>query len=213
MRLFISLILAVALLSNCSRHSAVPSQTSDVVDAAEAEALEPEESKQPPAIRKLFDAWLASLPADRKPLDADAVRSEFVRSFFSGFTTHMGTVGLRSEAEKEGFKAGQECRLSNPGQAKGIFESYGYVETKAEGIWTVRFEHSGFKFADSGDGKEWWFSTLADTDSDLPVGGSIPESGVSIRVIGWLSPQGNHGHFGAYERAFFATKISKSEGQ
>lgn len=206
-------VMIFALGAGCTKRGATPAQppTTASEESEPADFRTPEEPK-PPAIVKLADAFLASLPPEQRPKNPEWARDDFVRCFFMGFTNHTGSMSGGEVAGLQGFKAGQEFRRANPDKLKETFESFGYVAAEVEGTWTTGFEHSGFKPHRERSTEEWWLSGFSDTVSDLPKGEKIPDEGVGIRIIGFLSPRGSYGHLGSYDHEFYATKISKANG-
>jgi hypothetical protein len=161
-------------------------------------------------VLRLADSYVGSLAALRLQ-DRDDIRDDFSRSFFQGFTMPGATMSGGTEAGRRGFLAGQEYRRANPTKIKETMEGFGYTAVEADGVWTVSFEHSGFR-PRSQPTQTWWLSHFGDTRSDLPKDTKIPDEGVHIRVTGYLSPSGHFGHLGGYDHEFFATTISKTGG-
>ena len=149
--------------------------------------------------------------AGQKSANTDHIREDFIRSFFMGFTMPGARMGAKAESTQRGFIAGQEYRKNNPARISETMEGFGYILTEAEGTWIARFEVSSFQ-PQSMPKQPWWLSHFGDTRSDIPKGAKIPKNGIHIRVIGYLSPRGHFGHWGAYEHEFFATSISKIAG-
>lgn len=212
MRELLVVILIASMAAACTKRSgATAPSTATRGDVAEVSDVPAPEVPNPPAIVRLANAYFASRPPGQRPKDAEWARDNFVRNFFAGFTNYTGDLRGADPAALEGFKTGQEFRRANPDRVKETFESFGYVATEAEGVWTTGFEHSGFKPWGRGD-DEWWLSGMADTVYDLPEDEEIPAQGITIRISGYLSPVGRYGHSGAYKREFYATRISKSNG-
>lgn len=111
-----------------------------------------------------------------------------------------------------GNLAGQEYRLANPTKVRETMEGFGYAFTEVEGIWTVGFEHSGLYPADHPERGMWWLSQLEETESNIPDPWKIPEAGVHVRASGYLSPAGQYGHLGNYRHEFYATRITRIDG-
>jgi hypothetical protein len=167
----------------------------------------------PPAILKLADAYLESLPLERRPKDQQRARARFVRAFFLGITIPASSPGSSDDEYSRGFKTGQEYRRANPDKIKETFESFGNVVTEAEGVWTTGFEHSGFEPRGPNSNHEnWWLWTTPDTVYEPPEGRRFFGRGATVHVTGFLSPKGTYGHLGAYDRDFYATRISEADG-
>ena len=213
MRLLLTSLLALLFATACSKRGADSVQAEPSADvSSEPPDFQTPDDPKPPAIVKLADAYLASLAPEQRPNEPESARDDFVRSFFIGFTTPTGSMSGGTDADTKGFTAGQEFRRANPQKLKETFESFGYVATEAEGLWTLEFEHSGFKPRGCRNDKEWWLDDLGDTVYELPNDQKIPDEGISIRISGFLSPKGQYGHLGLYKHRFYATKISKSNG-
>jgi hypothetical protein len=153
----------------------------------------------PPEVIRLADAFLSALPQQESAAQKNELRAEFARMFLVGFLYATGSVsGERDSATGAGLEAGVQYRRSNPDKFKQTLEGFGYTATNAQGTWTVAFELSEFR-ADGHFGREWWLTPLS-------VG--APKEGGRVRISGFLSPKGQHGHLGAYEHEFVATNIS-----
>ena len=164
------------------------------------------------AIRQA-DAYFDSLPYAQRTPHRDKVRVDFLRGFFSGFVSPNGRIEGGTHNEYwHGFQAGQAYRRTNPAKLTETMEGFGYVATEAEGRWTVGFEHSGFRPLGRYSGQHWWLSGLNDTAFEFTKDGKIPDDGISLHLIGFLSPKGQYGHLGGYDNEFYATKISKTNG-
>ncbi len=164
------------------------------------------------AIRQA-DAYFDSLPYAQRTPHRDKVRVDFLRGFFSGFVSPEGRIeGGTHDEHWHGFQAGQAYRRANPAKLNETMEGFGYTATEAEGRWTVGFEHSGFRPLGTHSGQQWWLSGLSPTTFDFAKDTKIPDDGISIRLVGFLSRKGQYGHLGGYDHEFYATKISKSNG-
>jgi hypothetical protein len=141
----------------------------------------------------------------------DLVREDFCSSFFLGFKSPDATMSGGTEAAQRGFVAGQEYRRANPAKLEETMLGFGYTVVEVSGVWTISFEHSGFR-PDTQPKQTWWLSQFGDMQSDLPKGEKIPVKGVHIRVRGYLSPSGQFGHLDSYDHEFLATSISKIGG-
>lgn len=167
-------------------------------------------SPTPPAVLALANAYFASLH-NKQAQDRDDVISDFSRNFFSGFTMPGATMSGGTEVGRQGFLTGQEYRRANPAKLKETMEGYGYTVVQADGVWTVSFEHSGFR-PDTEPTQTWWLSHFDDDHSGLPKGTKIPDAGLHIRITGYLSPSGHFGHLGGYGHELLTTTISKIGG-
>ena len=195
MRTIFIVFLASAILSGC--------RNGDTVSVAPL----PGRSNVPAAVLRLADAYVGSL-TNKQSQDKEEIREHFTRSFFQGFTMRGATMSGGTVADERGFLAGQEYRQVNPTKIKETMEGFGYIDTEADGTWTVSFEHSGFR-PQSQPAQTWWLSSFGDTRSDLPKDTKIPDQGVRIHVTGFLSPSGHFGHLGGYDHEFYTITISK----
>jgi len=160
------------------------------------------------AIRQA-DAYFDSLPYAQRTPHRDKVRVDFLRGFFSGFVCPEGRIeGGPHDEHWHGFQAGQAYRRANPTKLNETMEGFGYTATEAEGRWTVGFESSLFRPFGTNSGQEWWLSGLNPTAFDFAKDTKIPDDGISILIIGFLSPKGEFGHLGSYDHEFYATTIS-----
>jgi hypothetical protein len=166
----------------------------------------PPEGPRPPAILKLANEYLQSLPSEKKPFGEEWARHDFIQSFFAGFTKPTASMINGDPASQQGFKLGQEFRRAHPDRLPETFESFGYVAMEADGVYTWGMEHSGFQPRDH-PGEMWWIAAIIGTASDLPKGQEIPEEGLALRITGFRSPKGEYGHLGTYDHEFYATKI------
>jgi hypothetical protein len=167
----------------------------------------------PPAVILRADAYVNSLvsqPNSRRKLE---IHHDFLRNFFAGFTNPEGWMEGGTEASRCGFQAGQEYRRANLAKLQETMEGFGYVTCEAEGNWTVRFEHSGFRPRGRPEEQWWvWLSPVGDIESDIARTAKTTRAGVDVRISGFLSPKGSYGHMGGSEHEFRATKISRING-
>jgi hypothetical protein len=165
------------------------------------------------AIRQA-DAYFEALPYNQRTPHRDKVRVEFLRGFFSGFVNPEGRImGGTHDGNWHGFQAGQAYRQANPAQLKETMEGFGYTATESKGRWSVGFETSLFRPLGANRGQEWWLSGLNANTFDFAKGIKIPDDGISILIIGFLSPKGEYGHLGDYDHEFYATTVSiKKDG-
>ena len=158
------------------------------------------------------DAYFESLPYAERTPHRDKVRVKFLGGFFDGFVNPEGRIlGGTHDADWHGFQAGQAYRHANSSKLKEVMESFGYTATEAEGRWIGGFETSSFSPLGVNSGQQWWLSILDEKAFEFDKDTTIPEGGISIRVIGFLSPKGQHGHLGMYDHEIYATDISKIE--
>ena len=174
--------------------------------------------KAPKAATQQAEAYITSLPAAQKPKDRARAIDDFLGSFFTGFIDTRITISGGSEENRQGFKAGQAYRRANPGKIKETMEGFSYVATEAEGLWTVGIERSRFRPRNR-PGDEWWLWPMEGMESDLPKGEPTRNGpGVTVRVIGFLSPVksndlfGGYGHLNQYDHEIYVMKISKLNG-
>lgn len=192
----------------------------DTPDKTRGEARKPR-VKAPKAAIQQAVAYLDSLPAAQQPKDREDAIDDFLSSFFLGFRDSTNSMAGGTEADHQGLKAGQAYRRANPGKLKEVMEGFGYTATEAEGVWTEHFEHSGF-VPRKNPKERWWLSTMEGTESNVPEeshrpGDKIPEKGVAVRIIGFLSPAQcapgfGYGHLNLFDREIYATKITKLNG-
>lgn len=161
-------------------------------------------SPVPAVVKRLADSHFGSL-SDQDRANEDALREDFSRGFFDGFTSLMGTIGGGTEAYQRGFLAGQEYRRDNPARVKETMEEFGYSAAAAEGDWTESFERKLFR-PRSQPGQSWWFCPMGLGRADIPKGMRI--RAVPIHAVGFISPAGRYGHLGGYDHQFFATSIT-----
>ena len=201
MRTLLSAILATSILTGClsgRRNQPGPPDPS-----------EPEpRTNTPTAVLRLADKYLAST-GNLHAEDRREIRGDFCDSFLRGFMTPGARMEGGTGAGRDGFVAGQEYRRAHPASMKEIMEGFGYTEIEAEGVWTVSFEHSGFRPRHQPQ-VEWWLWEYGGIPSDLPANQEMPSSGLRVRVHGYLSPSGHYGHLGSYPHEFFPTAIHGS---
>jgi hypothetical protein len=83
------------------------------------------------------------------------------------------------------------------------------------GIWYLDFERSEFVSCGHGDFARWWFNAESEGPytayqgatgiSDLESAASLPP--VYVEVDANLSPAGNYGHFGMFERELVVSEV------
>lgn len=168
----------------------------------------------PRAVIRIADAFVASMRRQRAKR-TESRREDFCGSFFTGFTSCDSTVSGGTAAWRRGYRTGQEYRRAKPTKIKETMEGFGYTAVEADGTWTDSFEHSDF-VPDKQPTQTWWLAYFGNTRSNLTnnirllAEGFHP--GVHIRVKGYLSPFGQHGHCGYYPHEILATAISTIGG-
>ena len=161
-------------------------------------------SPVPAVVKRLADSHFRSL-ADRDRANEVALREDFSRGFFEGFTSLSGAIGGGTEAHSRGFLAGQEYRRDNPTRVKETMVEFGYSAAEAEGDWTESFETKLFR-PRSQPKERWWFRPMGLSRADIPKGMRIRE--VTIHAVGFISPAGRYGHLGMYDHEFIAVSIT-----
>lgn len=191
MRLTIILVVALAA-SSCASRQRASSASSGVAGPALAQ--------------QLAETYLAHLPSQRISSDREALRQDFTRMFFTGFTDPGASLN-GSDAAERGFEAGQKFRRHcNAQKIKQTMEAYGYVATEATGTWNVRFEVSSFRPRNAPD-ETWWLNGFGNTKYILSRNDKWTSQPILYRVSGFLSPIGGYGHLGGYIHEFYATKV------
>lgn len=169
----------------------------------------------PPTVARLADAFVA-LMRRRRAKSRESRRVDFCCSFFTGFTSCDAMASGGTEAWRRGYLAGQKFRRANPTRIKETMEGFGYTAIEADGTWTDSFEHSDFT-PDMQPTQTWWLAYFGNTRSGLSNNVRVlAESfhpGVPVRVRGYLSPFGRHGHCGYYPHEILATAISTIGGE
>ncbi len=167
-------------------------------------------SSKPAEVLRLADDYFASLPKQQTE-DKEQIMEDYCRKFFDGFTTPGGRMFGGTDAVQQGYLAGQEYRRANPSKIEETMKGFGYTWVETNGVLTVSFEHCGFR-PDKQRSQTWWFSSIGDTQLKLPKDTKTTDSGVHIRVRGFLSPRGQFGHLGGYDHEIFAISISRIGG-
>ena len=135
----------------------------------------------------------------------DAVQ-EFAHWFFEGFTHPDGGDALQDAYLRTAWQAGQAFWRERPGRRDEIMGGYGYARVEAEGTWTRRFEVSAFAPQDR-PGETWWVTSFGGVRwTALQAGQADADFATArVRLSGYLSPPGRHGHLGQYGRTLLAT--------
>jgi hypothetical protein len=213
MRRLHAVVLMGLLFSSCSRpEGGLIRDASDEPDYADYWKRQLSEHPIPQVSIQRADAYFDSLPFAQRTPHRNKVRAEFSRGFFSGFTNPAGEiVGGEHDARWHGFKSGQDYRRSNPESLKEIMEAFGYTAIEADGIWTVGFEHSGFRPRGQTTDGTWWLLGFGSTQGASRKDFEISDGGVAVHVVGFRSPIGSYGHLGSYNYQFYYTKIGRIE--
>jgi len=206
MRTVLIAFLAAAILTGCQTGS-----TSSVTPL-------PERSPIPRAVLRLADAYIDSLAGQQRQ-DRDAIREDFSRNFFEGFTMPGAAMSPNlTAAGAQGLFEGRKYRLlTNPARIKETMEGYGCISTKVEGTWIGQhFEDICFR-PSSQPTQRWDLLYLGDTKAHAYVSdhlkiNQLPKEGVRVRIEGYWSPRGNSDPIGGCDHYFYATSISKIGG-
>ena len=135
----------------------------------------------------------------------------YIDSFFEGYKWPQGVITGESSAllrvMQAGMRAGQEYRLAHPDATVSTYASFGFTAISAEGVWTTGFESSRFVPSEGYEGEAWWLETLPELSRQLPRD-FVPKEGLRVRISGYLSKAGEHGHLGAYQRRVYVETLS-----
>lgn len=154
-----------------------------------------------------FAASKAYFANGRRPEFVAGVRCDgiaFRRAFFSGFVKYDGAIGSDCPASEAGFAAGRAYRNAFPGEIETTMRGFGYAPAHDEGIRVRDQRHVHALRIDARPGEVWWIDFM---------GGSAAARDWSrlecarMRVHGYLSPRGSHGHMGAFRREFIAERV------
>jgi hypothetical protein len=157
---------------------------------------------------KYADQYFTILNTPIDSCEAKARRAMYIEEFFEGYRAPLGTISGESSIQlrilQAGMRAGQEYRRAHPDSAAATYASYGYTRISTEGVWSTDFEHSGFVPMQGYDGEMWWAQPLPELARTLP---DIPKQGLRMRINGYVSTKGQHGHLGAYERKVYVEQV------
>lgn len=138
----------------------------------------------------------------------DAVQ-EFAHWFFEGFTHPDGGNSLQDAYTRTAWEAGQAFWRERLGRRDEIMAGYGYARVEAQGSWRRRFEVSAFTPEDR-PGETWWVSSFGGVrwTALQPGQADADFAAARVRLSGYLSPPGRHGHLGQYGRTLLATAFT-----
>jgi hypothetical protein len=166
----------------------------------------------PLAAREAADAYFASLPNPPSERERRQERELYYLMFFDGFVSPWSRIESGDAQSKQAHEAGKAYWRSHQEDLGKIMAGFGYTPVEIEGRWRPGAESSEFRPRGSASTGTWWLSMLEKVDSDLPKPRDYPGDGFSLRITGYLSPPGRHGHMGMNEHYFFATKIRQVPG-
>jgi hypothetical protein len=152
----------------------------------------------------------------RTPLNSCEEKSQralFIDSFFDGYrarNTFYGDPSTDLRLMRAGTRAGEEYRRANPDSAVATYASFGYTAITVKGMWNTGFESSRFIPAVGYEGEKWWLELLPELATKLPEG-FVPKDGLVVRISGYLSGLGEHGHLGAYQRQMYVREVNVLE--
>lgn len=157
--------------------------------------------------RRYPDAFAqAQTPAGPVPADGSA-RDDYANYFFLGFRHASGGMSIPSPLLKTAYARGEVFWHEHPAERAQVFAAHGYVPVERTGAWSRGFEREAFE---TGDGEIWWMDTA--------TGGSWADTGLvpagrrtHVHIVGYLSPKGQYGHMGGYEREVLVTSGERIE--
>lgn len=163
-------------------------------------------AETPPIVKKHFETYSALHPK-AKPQSSDETNEQvFARYFFMGLTRPK-EVWTSKGIESDAFNQGQAYWNDNPKERELILSSYGYVRVDVEGTWRCGFEQSSF--SPKGRKKEeWWVSSFRGASWGNLLDTNCKKV-TSVRIVGYVSPIGNYGHLGSYQREIFFTSFTR----
>ncbi|MBV7536668.1 hypothetical protein KW842_12910 [Duganella sp. sic0402] len=167
---------------------------------------------QVPNVALEYFRSFAKLQVEEKKGSNDAVQSEeYARWFFQGFTHTKGGIYTRSDLARDAYTKGQLYWRDHPSERDKVFAGYGYSAIEQDGVFSRGFEKSDFKPNDLSTGF-WWMTTLGDV-AWRDVGIEPPSlSPIRLHIVGYLSPEGQFGHLGAYKHEVLVTSAVLKDG-
>lgn len=159
--------------------------------------------KQAPAeALRMAEAWLETR-SQSQSIAAAELRDRYLRDFFDGFTA----AGAQERPKAtEGFAAGVAYRREHPDRERAVMLGFGYEVVACAGEYTVGFENVWLRPAHQ-SGEKWWVQPMVPLPSADGEPGQLATTR-RIRVGGYLSPPGKHGHLSAYPRLLLATSMT-----
>ena len=164
-----------------------------------------------PAILKLANDCLKASPVTKTAAERDEFREVFLMTFLWGFTSPKSELQGGRDGGVQGHKAGQQYWRDHPEKIKTVFASYGYVAIEAEGVWTVGWETSLFRPTSRERSHErWWVKPLDRSLCESAASSMYSDEETLILASGFLSPLGEYGHMGCFDREFNITRALKA---
>lgn len=166
--------------------------------------------------------YIQSLPEPERPGHRDQIFEAFARQFVRGLKNGVQSWSAKTEAlDSIAYNAGKEYRRENPQDALRLisqsYENTGYAEIRIEGVWTIGFETSSLEAAALGGNKCWLWVPSSAMGQVFPLTDEERSNrsltwqlrSATVRVHGFLSPPGRHGHLGSYRCAIDAIEVSR----
>lgn len=181
--------------------AAVLSCVCGTVDVAAAQAGE-----VPDLVNRLAHDYLAApwtgagLRKDEDPVQA------YAHYFFLGLTHPAGGMAGGTGLQHDAYAKGQAYWRDHPEARERMLAGYGYTKVEADGRWSRGFEQSRF-IPEDREGETWWVSSFGGVRwTELGPGQADARFPTAhVHLTGYLSPAGQHGHFGQYTRELLAT--------
>lgn len=149
----------------------------------------------------------------RTPLDSCEKRRQraiFIEAFFAGYRAGMlidGDPTTEVRLMRAGAQVGEAYRRANPNSEAATYASFGYTAVTVSGTWTTGFETSRFMPEEGYEGEEWWLDPLPALARKMTEG-DLPKQGLAVRISGYVSGPGRHGHLGVYQRRVYVREMS-----
>lgn len=165
----------------------------------------------PAVVVRLADAYAASRSEAEQFRPGRTLTQEYADWFFSGFTHPGGAVYTSSAIVKQAYGQGQLYWREHASERDEIFAGYGYRRIEANGTWSLAFEKSSFVPLTSG-GEKWWLGSFGGVKwSELRPGQTEPDfNEAEVYIVGYVSPKGQYGHLGMYDREVLVTAFTPS---
>jgi len=158
----------------------------------------------PNIVLEFFNSFAESQKEENDPSVADAQSIQYAHWFFQGFTHPSGGIFTKSSLMRDAYTKGQVYWRDHPSRRDYIFAGYGYLAIEQDGIFSRGFEKSDFQ-SDGLRVNLWWMTSLGDV-AWRDIGVEPLRTGPShLHIVGYLSPKGQFGHLGAYEREVLVT--------
>lgn len=152
-----------------------------------------------------------AFPTGRGALPDRTLEEEYAFWFLQGYRYPRGAWSHPSDdvVRVAAVVAAERYRAEHPNDVDAIMSGYGFRRVNVQGVWSRGVERSEFVPNGQPSGA-WWLEGFQEFAPADPPNRRPFSADADVRIVGYLSPEGNYGHLGAWKREVLVESITYS---